>query len=114
MAEIFYISKYQKPDMTILGIFSGEGFTKQKYEELRKVVDWEHNRPKGIIFHAAGFDNSGNLRVADIWESEQDLNNYFNNILKPAAEKVNAPMPKGDIILIHNVNAWDVDAYRVK
>jgi hypothetical protein len=26
------------------------------YEELRKEVDWEHNRPAGAIFHAASFD----------------------------------------------------------
>ncbi|CAN5401166.1 hypothetical protein BH18THE2_BH18THE2_26850 [soil metagenome] len=35
------------------------------YEELRKEIDWEHNRPTGIILHAASFDNSGNIRVAD-------------------------------------------------
>jgi hypothetical protein len=29
------------------------------------------------MFHAAGFDNSGNnVRVADIWESEEELNNF--------------------------------------
>jgi hypothetical protein len=100
--------------MAILGIFTGEGLTKQMYGEVRKEVDREHNRPTGIIFHAAGFDNSGNLRVADIWESEQDLNNFFNNVLKPAAEKINAPTPKGEIIPIHSINSWGVDTYRVK
>ena len=42
--------------MAILGIFTGEGFTKENYEELRKVVDWEHNRAAGQLFHSAGFD----------------------------------------------------------
>jgi hypothetical protein len=47
------------------------------YETLRKEVDWEHNHPAGVMFHAAGFDNSGNnVRVADIWESEEELKNF--------------------------------------
>jgi hypothetical protein len=101
--------------MAILGIFTGEGFTKQMYEQLRKEVNWEHNHPAGVILHAAGLDSSGNIQVADIWESEQDLNNFISSRLKPAMEKINAPMPKGEIFPIHNVNAFQgIDTYRVK
>ena len=28
--------------MTILAIFTGDGFTKQMYDEFRKEADWEH------------------------------------------------------------------------
>jgi hypothetical protein len=85
------------------------------YEELRKEVDWEHKHPKGVIFHAAGLDDSGNFRIADVWESEQDLNNLINSRIKPVMDRINAPMPKGEIIPIHNVNAFQgVDTYRVK
>jgi hypothetical protein len=98
--------------MAILAIFTGDGFTKQMYEEFRKEADWEHNPPTGLILHSVGFDKSGNLRAADIWESEQDLNNYINNI-KPLMERMNAPMPKGEIIPIHNLNAFQgVNTYR--
>jgi hypothetical protein len=101
--------------MAILAMFSGEGFTKQVYEELRKEVDWEHKHPKGVIFHAAGLDDSGNIRIADVWESEQDLNNFINSRIKPVMERINAPMPKGEIVSIHNVNAFQgVDTYRVR
>jgi hypothetical protein len=101
--------------MAILGIFTGDGFTKQMYEELRKEVDWERNHPKGVIVHTASLDDSGSIRVVDIWESEQDLNNYINSRIKPVMERINAPMPKGEIIPIHNVNAFQgVDTYRVK
>ena len=101
--------------MAILAMFSGNGFTKQVYEELRKEVDWEHKHPNGAIFHAAGLDDSGNIRVADVWESEQDLNNFINSRIKPVMERIKAPMPKGEIVSIHNVNAFQgVDTYRVK
>jgi hypothetical protein len=50
--------------MAILAIVTGDGFTKEMYEQLRREVDWEHKHPTGVIFHAASFDNSGNnIRV---------------------------------------------------
>ena len=101
--------------MAILAMFSGDGFTKQVYEELRKEVDWEHKHPKGAMFHAAGLDGSGNIRIADVWESEQDLNNFINSRIKPVMERINAPMPKGEIVSIHNVNAFQgVNNYSVR
>jgi hypothetical protein len=83
--------------MPVLCILSGEGFTKEQYEEIKKEVDWEHAKPKGEIFHSIGFDNSGKYHVVDIWDSEQDFNNFINNKIKPAYDKINAPVPKGEI-----------------
>ena len=101
--------------MAVLCILSGEGFTKEMYEELKKEIDWEHNQPKGEIFHAIGFDNSGRYHVVDIWESEQDFTNFITNKIKPVMDKNNAPMPKGEIIPIHNANAFQgIESYRVK
>jgi hypothetical protein len=102
--------------MAILAIFTGNGVTKQMYDQLRKEVDWEHKHPTGVILHSAGFDDSGNnLRVADIWESEQDLNSYVNSRLKPVMERLNIPMPKGEIYPVHNVNAYaGVDMYKAR
>jgi hypothetical protein len=74
--------------MAILAIFTGNNVTKQMYEALRKEVDWEHNHPAGVILHAAGFDDSGNnVRVADIWESEEHLNNFVSSRLMPVMQK---------------------------
>ncbi len=59
------------------------------YEAVRKEVDWEHNHPEGLLLHAAGFDDSGNnIRVADIWKSEEQLNNFLSNRLMPVMAKV--------------------------
>ncbi len=101
--------------MTYLGIFTGDGFTKKKYEELRKEVGWEQNPPAGVIFHAAGLDSSGNIHVSDIWETEQDFNNFFSSRLKPAMDKINLPVPKGELYPIHNVNAFQgIESHKVK
>jgi hypothetical protein len=70
--------------MTILGIFKTNAVTKQMYEELRKEVDWEHQHPDREALLVAAFDDSGNLCAADIWESEEYLNNFINNGVLPA------------------------------
>jgi hypothetical protein len=67
------------------------------YEELRKEVDWEHQRPDGEAPHGAAFDDSGNFCVADIWESEEHLNKFLNNKVLPVMKKINIPMPDGEI-----------------
>jgi hypothetical protein len=74
--------------MAILAIFKGNNITKQMYESLRKEVDWEHKYPTGVILHAAAFDDSGiNIRVADVWESAEDLNRFVNERLMPVMQE---------------------------
>ena len=67
--------------MAILAIVTGDGFTKQMYEQLRKEVDWEHKHPAGVIFHAASFDNSGNhvrLISGSLIKILITLNHFYN------------------------------------
>src|SRR5919108_4762510 len=59
------------------------------YEQLRKEVDWERKHPKCAVLHSAGFDNSGSIRVADLWEPKQDFNVFVNSRLKPVMESMN-------------------------
>ena len=102
--------------MAILAIFTGNSITRQMYETIRKEVDWEHNHPAGLIFHAAGFDESGNnLHVADIWESQEDLNDFVSSRLMPVMQKGGVPAPKVEIIQINDVSAYPgIDKYIVK
>jgi hypothetical protein len=52
--------------MAIHLLIRGDGLTKEIYENARKEVNWEGNPPPGLNLHTVSFDNSGNLRVADI------------------------------------------------
>jgi hypothetical protein len=93
----------------------GDGLTKDIYENARKEVNWEGNPPPGLILHAASFDNSGNLRVADIWESEDQWNNFLNTRLLPFMQKAKAPPLRTEIFPIHNINALPrLDSYKVR
>ena len=101
--------------MAILAIVTGNNLTKAMYEEVRKEVDWEHTHPAGAYCHAAGFDDSGNnMYVADVWESEEQFNNFIRTRIMPAMEKINAPKLKAEVYPIHNVNAFPgIDNYKV-
>ena len=92
--------------MAILTIFKTNAVTKQMYEELRKEVDWEHQHPDGALLHAGAFDDSDKFCVADIWESQEHLNNFINNRLLPVMKKNNMPMPEGEIFQINDVSAF--------
>jgi hypothetical protein len=99
--------------MAILAIFKGEGFTKEMYENLRQEVDWEHKNPAGAIFHAAGFDENGNAHVADIWESQEALDEFFKSRLVPAFRKLDIPAPKAEVFPAYNVFAYpQIDQYK--
>jgi hypothetical protein len=101
--------------MAILLFVRGDGFTKDIYENARKEVNWEGNTQPGMILHAASFDNSGNLRVADIWESEDHWNNYLNTRLMPFMQKAKIPPMKTEIFQIHNVNTLSgIESYKVR
>jgi hypothetical protein len=45
-----YKIKQGQLNMTILAIHTGEGMTKDMYENVRKEVTWEGNPPPGMIF----------------------------------------------------------------
>ena len=101
--------------MAILLIVRGDGYTKELYENARKEVNWEGNPPPGFISHAASFDKSGNtLVVADIWESEDQWNNFLNTRLTPFFQKAKAPPIKTEIYQIHNIDAFAaIDSHKV-
>ena len=102
--------------MAILAIFRGNNITKQMYESLREEVDWEHKHPTGVILHAAAFDDSGNnIRVADVWESAEDLNRFVNERLMPIMQEAKVPGPEVEIFQINDVVAYPgIDKYRIR
>lgn len=100
--------------MPILAIFYGQGFTKDMYETLRKEVKWEQKPADGGVFHVAGFDKAGDIQVADVWESEEAMNNFVSSRLAPAIQKLNIPMPKVEVYPAHNVNVFpNADKYKL-
>ena len=63
------------------------GVTPEQYEEMRSRVDWEGDVPDGAVLHVAGFDGD-DLRVTDVWESEEQFGRFADERLMPAVKEI--------------------------
>jgi hypothetical protein len=72
--------------MKTMMIMKWDGATPDQYEQVRKNVNWEGDKPKGAVFHVASFGNNA-LHVMDIWESQDDFNSFVQNRLMPGVMK---------------------------
>jgi hypothetical protein len=64
--------------------------TPEAYAEVRRVVNWEGDLPKGAKFHTAWFAADG-FHVFDLWDSPQDFESFVRERLTPGIEKVGVP-----------------------
>jgi hypothetical protein len=85
-----------------------DGVTPDQYEQIRKLVNWEGDVPKGAVFHVAAFNNTG-IRVTDIWESEGDFNEFVQNRLMPGVAQVGIKgEPQIEMFPVHAIFVPDV------
>jgi hypothetical protein len=54
--------------------------TKEQYEKVREVVNWEGDVPQGAKFHLSWFGNDG-FHVLDLWETRDDFEAFAQNRL---------------------------------
>ena len=71
-----------------------EKITREKYETLRAAVKWDKDFPAGLIYHACAFDEKGTMRVADVWESKEQLDTFFATRLVPELQKMKIQPPQ--------------------
>jgi heme-degrading monooxygenase HmoA len=75
------------------------GMTTDQYEQIDNALDVKGDPPPGFIAHSARLDGD-TLRVLDIWESEQDFENFLESRLGPTIGQTvgddmpEAPQPK--------------------
>jgi hypothetical protein len=92
--------------MAIMVVFKGDGMTRAQYDALRPLVQWESNRPDGLLLHACGFDADGGLHVTDIWESGAQAQSFFQTRLMPAFQQLGVEAPPPAICEAHNIDAY--------
>lgn len=99
--------------MAVLALFTG-ALTKAQYDLLRAEIDWENKQPAGGIFHAASFDDNGQIHVADIWDSAESLNAFAQNALMPTFARHNIAPPSVAVYPTHKVIAYNaIEPYRI-
>jgi hypothetical protein len=79
--------------------------TAEQYDELRNVVNWEHDKADGGLFHVAAFDESG-AHITDVWESAEQFQRFTDERLMPGVQKVGiAGEPQVTVLPAHAVFA---------
>jgi hypothetical protein len=76
--------------------------SQELYEQIRTRIGLE--KPAGGIFHVAGPSPNGGWRVIEIWESEDEMNTFFQERFIPAlrALGVEGPPPPREVWPVHN------------
>ncbi len=92
--------------MKIISIITGKGFTKDMYDRLRQEVGWETEPVDGWIAHAVRFDESGDIRMTNIWESTEKMTEGFVSRLMPVMQKIGIPEPRVEVYPAYNVNVF--------
>ena len=101
--------------MPILAIFDSPETTKKQYDDLRPIVKWETEHPVGVISHACSFDDKGGLHVVDIWNSEAELQTFYETRLLAGFRQVGINPPQPKIYALHNLNVFaPAEKYRAK
>jgi hypothetical protein len=73
--------------MAVLMRMDWADVTPAQYDELRRVVNWEGDRPDGALSHVMAFDETG-AHVNDTWESAEQLQAFLDQRLMPGVQRV--------------------------
>lgn len=73
--------------MSVLIEMKWAGATKEQYDQLREVVQWDIDPAPGGLFHVAAFDETG-AHISDVWESAEQFQAFVDARLMPAVATV--------------------------
>jgi hypothetical protein len=68
--------------MAVVVTLEWPGMTKELYDKLLEVVDWDLRIAPGVIFHVAWWDGD-TMSIVDLWESEGDWQRFLDERLAP-------------------------------
>ena len=89
--------------MKTMVIMRWEGITPDQYERCRQIINWENATAKGAIFHAVAFGNN-EMRVTDIWESEEDFNIFMQSRLIPGVAQIGiTSLPQVEVLPVYAI-----------
>ena len=76
--------------------------TDQYDETIRRFEQAGDFPPDGLEYHVAFMSADGNLRVSEIWESQEQFD-AFGQRLMPLLEEVGIDPGRPEILQIHNI-----------
>jgi heme-degrading monooxygenase HmoA len=89
--------------MAILMLMELEGGTREQYDAVDEIMGGVtvDNAPEGLISHSAAITEDG-LVIADVWESPEALQAFFETRLGPALQQAEVPQVEPRILPVHN------------
>lgn len=88
--------------MSVLIRFAPASLTAAQYDEsVRKLEEAGAFPPDGLDYHVC-FGADGNLRVSEIWDSQEQLD-AFGEQLMPVLSEVGINPGKPEVMEIHNI-----------
>jgi hypothetical protein len=88
--------------MSVLIRFTPTSLTRQQYDDvtrrLEEAGDWP---PDGLDYHVL-FGSEGNLRVSEIWDSQEQLD-AFGERLRPVLAEVGIDPGEPELLEVHNI-----------
>jgi len=87
--------------MATVMVMHWPGLAKKDYDDVRREVNWEGNAPAGGKYHVA-WETADGINVVDVWESGQRFEQFLQNRLMPAVQKLKIPgQPRVDLFEAH-------------
>ncbi|HET8893165.1 MAG TPA: hypothetical protein VFM96_03605 [Gaiellaceae bacterium] len=68
--------------MAVVLTLRWKGPTKEQYDQLRELVEWETDPAEGGLFHVAWWEGD-TLNIVDVWETQADWQRFFDERLSP-------------------------------
>ena len=88
--------------MSVVVRFAPAALTVQQYDQsVRRLQEAGYFPPDGMEYHIC-FGTDGNLRVSEIWDSEEELK-AFGERLMPILAEVGIDPGKPEVMPVHNV-----------
>ncbi|MBV8489480.1 MAG: hypothetical protein JO199_03045 [Candidatus Eremiobacteraeota bacterium] len=74
----------------------------KEYDRVNAIMHAVAEPPHGLIFHWSAKTSSGDLRVVDVWESQEAFDRFMAEKLGPALAEVTLPAPVVEALEVYN------------
>ena len=88
--------------MAVAFLVDASGTTQERYDQVIETLQRAGITAQGRIFHVAGPMEGGGWRVVEVWESQEAVNKFFQE-LGPALQKAGIPATQPQFWPVHNM-----------
>jgi hypothetical protein len=89
--------------LAILWVLEWDGFTREQFEQLRGLVEWDARAPEGLHHQVTAFGDKS-LVLTQVWQSPDHVMRFMEDRFLPAVNAMGVrSMPRVDQYVVHSV-----------